>query len=191
MRRSSSAFAILVVFALGAVGCRKTLVDVPLTWESDLSAGLARAEAQNKPIVLYFGASWDTAAKELEQQTWSDPEIRLLLGRQFVAIAVATTDDEAPFTRTTQERFKVIGDPTVIILGSDGRSEILRFNAFVPPTVMRRVLRAALRPDAAHEARFEAAIRQRAEEARWEELRRKDELASPTPAMLIAIPDPP
>jgi hypothetical protein len=62
MRRRASALAITVVFALGADGCRKTLVEVPLTWESDFSKGLARAEAQNKPIVLSFGAAWDTAA---------------------------------------------------------------------------------------------------------------------------------
>jgi hypothetical protein len=193
MRRSSSALAILVVCALGAgtVGCRKTLVDVPLTWESDLSNGFARAEAQNKPIVLYFGAAWDTAAKELEQQTWSDPEIRLLLGRQFVAIAIDTTDDEAPFTREMQQRFKVVGDPTVIILGSDGRSEILRFNEYVPPRVMGPVLRAALRPDAVHEARFEAAVRQRAEDARWEELRRKAALDPLPPVRTTLIPEVP
>ena len=146
--------ALLGIGAAGSMGCRKSLVDVPLTWESDLSKGFARAEAQNKPIVVYFGASWDTAAKELEQQTWSDPEIRLLLGRDFVAIAVDTTDDEAPFTKEMAGRFKVVGDPTVVILGSDGRSEILRFNEFVPPSVMGRALRAALRPDAVHEARF-------------------------------------
>jgi hypothetical protein len=188
MRRSASALTIVVACALGAAGCRKTLVDVPLTWESDFSKGLARAEAQNKPIVLYFGAEWDTAAKELEQQTWSDPEIRLLLGRQFVAIAIDTTDDEAAFTRTMQERFKVVGDPTVIILGSDGSTEILRFNEYVPPRVMGPVLRAALRPDAAHEARFEAAIRQRAEGARWEELRRQADLAPVTTDLIPEVP---
>ncbi len=189
MRRSASALAIMAVFALGAAGCKKTLVDVPLTWESDFPKGLARAEAQNKPIVLYFGAAWDTAAKELEQQTWSDPEIRSLLGRQFVAIAIDTTDDEAPFTRSMQERFKVVGDPTVILLGSDGSSEILRFNEYVPPRVMGPLLRAALRPDAAHEARFEAAIRQRAEEARWEELRPQSNLAPPPPVIVFPIPE--
>lgn len=150
MRRCASALAVVVAVALGAasMGCRKTLVDVPFTWERDPAVGFARAEAENRPIVLYFGASWDVAAKELEHQTWSDPEIRLLLGRNFVAIAVDATDDENPFTRAMQERFKVIGDPTVIILGSDGRSEIARFYEFVSPDVMGRVLRGATRPRA-------------------------------------------
>ena len=71
-----------------------------------------------------------------------------MLARDFVAIAVDATDDEDPFTRAMQERFKVVGDPTVIILRSDGRSEIRRFYEYVPPDVMGGVLRAATRPRA-------------------------------------------
>lgn len=166
MRRSSSAFAFIIVLLAGAaaglLGCKKALIEVPLTWESDVDAGLAKARAQDKPVLVYFGASWDCAAKELENETWSDPWIRLLLGHEFVAIRVDATDDENPNTRKNAARFKVVGDPTVIILGADGRTEIRRFNEFVRSDVMGRALRAAMKPDAVREAQFEAATRERA-----------------------------
>ncbi|MEA2753052.1 MAG: thioredoxin:protein disulfide reductase [Myxococcales bacterium] len=199
MGHESSAFAFLVVpvaallvatAGAGALGCKKSFVDVPFTWESDVAAGLARAKAENKPVVVYFGATWDCAAKELEHQTWSDPQIRLLLGRELVAIHVDATDDENPNTRENAERFKVVGDPTVIILGADGRSEISRFNEFVQPERMAQALRAATKVDAVREARFEAAVRQRADEARWDEERRKADLA-PHQVIVITMPDAP
>jgi len=192
MRRSTSALALLV-FTAGAVaplGCGKTLLDVPMKWETDLDAGLARARREHKPVVVYFGATWDTAAKELEHVTFVDPEVRLLLGRDFVSVHVDTSDDEDPPARRLTERFKVVGDPTIVIVAADGTSEIRRFNEFIPPAVFAAALRVATRADAVREARFEAAIRARANEARWEEERRKADLA-PSSVMIVSIPDPP
>ena len=197
MRRSKLVLALVVLGvgllgagATGSLGCRKTLVEAPMAWGTDVEAGLAQARAQNKPIVVYFGASWDTAAKELEWRTFTDPEVRFLLGRDFVSVHVDSSDDENPPTQKLQERFKVVGDPTIVILGSDGTTELRRINEFVPPEVFAPMLRAATRSDAPREARFEAAIRARTEEARWEEERRKADLA-PAFVTIIPIPDPP
>jgi thiol:disulfide interchange protein len=198
MRRSTSAlaFVVLGVGALGAggagsLGCRKSLVDVPMAWESDAEVGLAKAKAQNKPIVVYFGATWDTAAKELDQVTFTDAQVRLLLGRDFVSVRVDSSDDDDPLTRRLLQRFNVVGDPTIVIYGSDGTSEIRRINEFVPPAVLAQMLKEALRSDAVREARFEAAARARTEEAHWDEERRKADLLGPASVIIITTPDPP
>jgi thiol:disulfide interchange protein len=189
--RWSVALVLLSAGATGATGCRKTLVEVPMQWQGDLDVALASAKAQNKPLFVYFGASWDTAAKELEHVTFVDPEVRALLGRDFVSMRVDASDDENPDTRRLQERFKVVGDPTIIVLGPDGTSEIVRFNEFIKPRVLARALRAATKEDAVREARFEAAIRERAREALWAEESRKAALAPQGPAVTITLsPDP-
>jgi thiol:disulfide interchange protein len=163
--------------AAQGVGCGKTMAAVPLLWETDIDVAFARAKRENKLVLVYFGASWDTAAKELEVVTFVDPQVSVVLWRDFVTLHVDSTDDEDPNTRKLQERFKVIGDPTMIVMAADGRSEILRYNEFVPPETFVRALQKATRPDAIREARFEATVRKRAAEAYWEEERRKADLA--------------
>ncbi len=170
MRRSTSTFALLLLTAgaITAMGCRKTLAVVPLRWESDVEVAFAKGKAENKPVVVYFGADWDNAAKELEHQTFVDPVVRTLLWRDFIAVHVDSTDDEEPSLRKLSERFKVVGDPTIVIMSANGVTELRRVNEFVPPEKFAPMLRAATRSDAAREARFETAARQRAEERSWE-----------------------
>jgi thiol:disulfide interchange protein len=172
MGRRSSAFtwSIIAIGVVGVVdligtagggarraGCGKSMVAIPIRWETDVDVAFARAKRENKRVVVYFGASWDTAAKELEYVTFPDPAVSLLLWRDFVPLHVDSTDDEDPNTRKLSERFKVVGDPTLIVMAADGTSEIRRFNEFVPPETFAAALQKATRPDAIPEARFEAA----------------------------------
>lgn len=172
------------------VGCGKTMEAVPLLWETDVDVAFARARRENKLVLVYFGADWDRAAKELEHVTFVDPQVSLVLWRDFVTLHVDSTDDEDQTTRRLHERFKVVGDPTIIVMAADGTSEILRYNEFVPPETFVRGLAKATRPDAIREARFEAAVRQRVADSYWEEERRKADLA-PATVFMDVIPDPP
>jgi thiol:disulfide interchange protein len=174
-RRSTGASASLVgivslvgvsLAGSGSLGCHKTPVDVPVAWEPEVDVGIARARREGKPIVIYFGATWDTAAKELEYVTFADPEVRFLLRRDFVAVHVDTTDDEDPVEQRTVRRFDVIGDPTILILGPQASTELVRVTEFVQPARFASMLRRAVLPDAVREARFESAARARADEAR-------------------------
>lgn len=179
--------AVVLAAALTLPACGKTTVPTapPVAWEHDVDAALSLARAQHKPVLVYFGASWDTAAKELEYRTFTDPLVRRALGRDFVSISVDATDDENPYTRHMQERFRVIGDPTVIILGADADTEIARFNEFVAPAALLRMLDSATREDAVRSAKFTNAARARLEEARREEERRAFDLAHPPPTAEI------
>ncbi len=201
MRRTTSTLALGVVGLLGlagllgpgaqgSLGCGKAAVLAPLTWEVDVEAGLARAKRENKPAVVYFGASWDTAAKELDYVTFLDPDVRFLLARDFVPIRIDMTDDESENTKKYAERFSIVGDPTIVIYAADGTSELRRVNEFITPATLTAMLHAATRVDAVQKARFEAAVRRRADEARWEEERRKADL-SPAQVIVISFPDPP
>lgn len=163
--RCALAVALVSTVTTWGTGCGKAPVDAPVSWYADVDVGMAAGKAQDKPVVVYFGATWDTSAKELEHVTFVDPEVRWLLRRDFVSVHVDSSDDEKPLTTELQRRFKVIGDPTLVIMGSDGVTELARFNEFVPPRVFAHALQSATRPDAVQEARFAAAARRRLAEA--------------------------
>lgn len=102
-----------------------------ITWMASEADGRAKATAENKPVLIDFGATWCTACKELEHNTFPNPGVRTEAQR-FIAIRVDATDDDAPDTKRLQEKYKVVGLPTVIMLDAAG-TEITRFNEFVPP----------------------------------------------------------
>jgi thiol:disulfide interchange protein DsbD len=102
-----------------------------IAWIESEDKGRAQALAQNKPVLIDFGAAWCTACKELEHNTFPHPGVRTEAQR-FVAIHVDATDDDAPDTKRLQEKYKVVGLPTVIMLDAAG-NEVVRFNEYVKP----------------------------------------------------------
>jgi hypothetical protein len=75
----------------------------------------------------------------LPHVTFTDPEVRYLMRRDFVAVHVDTTDDEARTEQQLAERFRVVGDPTVLILAPDG-TELARVNEYVEPDPFAELL---------------------------------------------------
>ena len=97
---------------------------------ASLDAARAKASAENRPVVLDFGAEWCPACKKLERLTFPDPAVRAEALR-FVAIHVDGTEDDAA-AKALQAKHGVIGLPTVIFLDSAGH-EVARIVDFVPP----------------------------------------------------------
>jgi thioredoxin:protein disulfide reductase len=146
MARKALGLAILLVggfLLLAGVG-RMTGIGLPAArhgdWLIDDAAGLAQARSVGKPAVLDFWADWCGACKELDHNTWSDPEVRRELER-FVAVKLdLTASNEA--NRAKLASYGVPGLPTVIFYDASGR-EATRFFGFKPPRevldLMRRV----------------------------------------------------
>jgi thiol:disulfide interchange protein DsbD len=101
-----------------------------LSWEP-LDVGVARSQAQaeGRPLLVDFTASWCLSCKELDKQTFSDPQVEKEAGR-FLAVKVDATDDEDPKVERALAEFQVRGLPTVILYDSAGK-EAQRFNDFV------------------------------------------------------------
>jgi thiol:disulfide interchange protein DsbD len=102
-----------------------------VAWEHQLDAARGRAQRENRPMLVDFGASWCTACKELDKVTFSSPDVASEMAH-FVNVKVDATHDDDPNVEATLASFKVRGLPTVVILDSHGK-EAARFNDFVPP----------------------------------------------------------
>ena len=77
--------------------------------------GMAMAGKTDKPIFLYFHASWCTYCTKLKQTTFKDKRILAYLEENFVSIQVDTEENQA-----LSNEWKVKGLPTLWFLESDG-----------------------------------------------------------------------
>ena len=91
-------------------------------WETDLETGLARARAENKPVIIDTWATWCANCRVLEKKTFSNQEVGAEAAR-FVAIKVQLEKNDSPQTIAFQARFglKSYTLPTTLLLDSKGK----------------------------------------------------------------------
>lgn len=128
----SKGIGVLLV-AVGAFVAVTAAIKPPdvVTWEHQLEVARGRAQRENKPMLVDFGAAWCGACKELEKVTFSSPLVAPELAR-FVNVKVDATNDDDPKVQEALASFKVRGLPTVVLFDSHGK-EAMRYNDFVPP----------------------------------------------------------
>jgi len=102
-------------------------VSSQLNWESDLEKGKKLASEQGKLVMIDTYADWCVACKELEEYTFSDLEVISEL-KKMILVKLDFTDKNET-NEKIRKGLNVIGMPTVIFLGSDGK-EINRFSGF-------------------------------------------------------------
>jgi thiol:disulfide interchange protein DsbD len=102
-----------------------------LQWEASESVARERALAEVRPVLIDFTAEWCGACNELSRHTFADPRVMAEASR-FVAVKVDATQEDDPAVDRVKDKYRVVGLPTVVVLGSDG-NERLRFTEFVPP----------------------------------------------------------
>lgn len=99
-----------------------------LPWIPTLEEGQRQAAAQQKPLLIDSYADWCENCIKLDEETYSDPRVEQALAR-FVLVKLDFTDNADPQTIATRKKLGVIGMPTVIFLGPDGK-ELKRFSGF-------------------------------------------------------------
>jgi len=149
---------VLLLFLLGAFlffrslegvfSGRPAAVESPVTaeslnWRSDLEEGRRTAERQGRILMIDTTAEWCAACKELDERTFSQPEVRAKLG-EMVLVKLDFTAQNAANDRLRRD-LGVIGMPTVIFLNPAGE-EVKRFSGFVDQREFLRILSTLPRP---------------------------------------------
>lgn len=112
---------------LAQAGPRAAVAET-LPWMKDLAAAREKARAENRPLLVDAWAEWCAACRELDEKTFSRPEV----GQALQGHVLAKLD----FTRSAgeNERLKkelgIIGMPTVILFDAQGK-ETRRFSGFL------------------------------------------------------------
>jgi thiol:disulfide interchange protein DsbD len=100
---------------------------VHLPWISDLEQGKNQAKLENKIMMIDTYADWCVACKELEEYTFTTPEVSEKL-KNFILVKLDfTKKNEA--NEALYKSLGIIGMPTVIFFNPDG-TETKRFSGF-------------------------------------------------------------
>lgn len=79
---------------------------------------VSQAASQGLPVIIDFWAEWCVACHELEERTFTDPQVRSL-SQKFVILKMDATKDSA-LLRKLKLKYKIQGLPTLIFLSAQG-----------------------------------------------------------------------
>jgi thiol:disulfide interchange protein DsbD len=138
--------AILLLTAgisLAVMGSRVTSTDpgVPgIKWGNEHDAGVARANAEKRPVIIDFTAEWCAACKELDRKTFIDEKVRAEATR-FVMLKIDATEMTEAMEKLF-EKYGILGLPNVVFIDSNGRIlDDPRVTGFVPAEQFLELMR--------------------------------------------------
>lgn len=106
-------------------------------WLSDDKKGFSIAQQENKPLIIDFYADWCAACVELDEKTWSDPEVKNSLS-EFIPIKLDLTENNDR-SKSYRQRYNIYGMPTVIFFDSSGK-EVIRFEGYKSPKDVLKII---------------------------------------------------
>lgn len=101
------------------------------------------ARKSGDPVALYFEADWCHPCREMHARTFRDPAV-LEAAADYQLFRVDMTRP-GPYLELLEKSFRVLGAPTVILFGPDGKERSHRFG-FIPPEDFARMLDEGRKP---------------------------------------------
>lgn len=104
-----------------------------VTWKPYTEAIIKEAQAQNRPVIIDFYATWCTPCRELEDLTFHHADVVRLAEQHFTMVKVDVTRGGNPYHEELLKKYRVKGVPTIVFLDADGRErEDLRLVDYLP-----------------------------------------------------------
>ena len=99
---------------------------------AELDAQLSKAKQENKLVLLDFYADWCISCKEMEVNTFANPEVSKEL-KQFVLVKADVTNN-SPDNQALLKRYGLYGPPGILIFNQQSEElSALRVIGYMPP----------------------------------------------------------
>src|ERR1700761_3889502 len=140
----ASALALALAATLAGIGPAAHAIDDPspgnVAWQNaasdaDIDKAFAAAKAQNKRVLLYWGAVWCPPCNQLKATLFNRQDFAEQ-SKSFVAVHL---DGDVPGAQKLGTKFKVAGYPTLILFSPD-RKEITRLPGEVDAAQVMQLL---------------------------------------------------
>ncbi|BDZ72195.1 thioredoxin family protein [Methanobacterium petrolearium] len=127
----SAILVALVVVALTFPGLTdnetETNTTSSLKWGTDLNQAMQEAKNTDKNIFVDFHADWCSYCKQMDEETYTDPQVEEKLTQNYVLVKVNVDDNP-----DLSSQYQAYSLPTMVILDSDG-NEINRIIGYQTP----------------------------------------------------------
>ncbi len=92
---------------------RPTKDNIP--WFTDFDKARAAAETQNKPILLYFTASWCPPCQQMARSTWPNKRVETIITQSFVPVKVDVSNEGQKPPNRLSVQYDALALPTLIL----------------------------------------------------------------------------
>lgn len=139
--RKTAGVALAVAGLCGVVGYLEALpAGAKIPWLEDYAEAKTLAQAEGKPLLVDFGASWCGACGELDRETFADLRV-VQEGLRFVPVRIDLSPGEHLEEREALlAQYGHRGLPLVVLHDGEGK-EVARVVSFVPATEFLKIMR--------------------------------------------------
>jgi len=117
-----------IAITMLACGALLQATAAELNWLTDLPKAQAKAKTENKLVMLDFtGSDWCGWCIKLNKEVFSKPEFAEYAGKNLVLVEVdfprgkKQSEELKKANTALQEKYKVEGYPTIVVLSSEGK----------------------------------------------------------------------
>ena len=136
--RKSLGILLMTLGLFGSVSWFLAPRDTGGGWLADETQALAQAKRDGKPLLVDFGASWCLPCKEMERQTFANPDVKAELSR-FVLLRIDCSEG-SPERDRLQKKYDSETLPSVLLFNARGE-RVAKLAEFTPPDKLLPILK--------------------------------------------------
>jgi tetratricopeptide (TPR) repeat protein len=136
--------AVIIVVIVTSFLMESVINSIPRTivWERDYEKAIERARAEKKIILADMFTDWCVLCKDMDRETFGDPNLIREMGKEYVWLKLNTETEEDG--KKLQDEFGITTYPLILVLDSDGQ-EIDRIDRFLAAEPFKQSVEQQLR----------------------------------------------